>query len=421
MTEIPPLRDDVFAAVGALAERPGIRAALAQAERETGRAVDEQIELCEIEAPTFAEERRAARFAEMLRAHGLKDVVIDPIGNVVGRRPGRRPGGPVLALGAHLDSVFPAGTDVRVRREGNVLRAPGIGDNCSGLRALLQVLRMYEDNGIETEGDILFVGTVGEEGNGDIRGSKALFDGSRRIDGFIAVDSTDVGRVLKGATGSYRWRFAVDGRGGHSYAEFGRCPSAVHAVCRAGARIADLQVPADPKTTFTIGTVSGGTSVNTIAAHCEVEVDMRSVSEEALLALEAAVMRAFEEAVEEENRRWHVTDERLNLRLTKTPIGRRPAGMRPWDCPVLQVSRAAQKCLGIELTQYACASTDANAPMSLGVPSTCLCSGGRGIGAHSLEERFEIVDVHLGPQLVFLASAALSGALGAEPLLPVRG
>ena len=191
MAGIPPLNSEVLSAVEKLAAKPEVRAAFAEAERDVDRAMREQIELCEIEAPTFHEENRAKRVAELMRTYGLKDVVIDPIGNVVGRRPGRG-NGPVLALGAHMDSVFPAGTDVKVRQEGRIYHAPGIGDNCSGLRALLQILRMYEDNHIETEGDLLFVGTVGEEGNGDIRGSKALFDGSRHIDGFVAIDSTDV-------------------------------------------------------------------------------------------------------------------------------------------------------------------------------------------------------------------------------------
>lgn len=417
---LPPIDEAVARAVDSLMKQRAVSDALEQARREVDRAMNEQVALCEIEAPTFMEEKRAASLAERMKAYGLSDVVIDPIGNVVGRLPGTNPEGPVLALGAHMDSVFALGTDVKVKREGCRFTAPGIGDNCSGLRALLQVLRMFIDNKIPHEGDILFVGTVGEEGNGDIRGSKALFDGSRRIDGFIAIDSTDVGRVLRGATGSHRWRFAVDGTGGHSYAEFGRCPSAVHAVCRAGFRIANMRVPADPKTTYTIGTIKGGSTVNTIAAHCEVEVDMRSVSNEELLKLEAAVISAFEEAVEEENAFWNITDDALKLKLTKTQIGNRPAGMRPDSCPVLQTSRAAQKALGIELTKYMCSSTDANAPMSLGIPATCLCSGGRGVNAHSKTEYFEMIDTHLGPQLVFLAAAALSGACCQKPLLPVR-
>ena len=416
---VPQLEPKMLERVAALRGLPAVEAAFEVCAEEVERAMAEQIRISETESPTFAEKVRGELIMELLREYGLTDVVMDESGNVVGRRPGTG-AGPVLAIAAHLDTVFPAGTDLKVTKDGALYRGPGIGDNASGLRSMLQVLRALNRAQIATTGDILFVGTVGEEGNGDIRGSKALFDGSRHIDGFIAIDSTDVGRILKGATGSHRWRICVDGTGGHSYADFGHVPSAIHAICRAGAKIADFKVPEDPKTTFTIGTIKGGTTVNSIAAHCEVEVDMRSVNNEALLQLEAAVLKAFDEAVDEENRCWNVVDEALKLKLTRTQIGNRPAGMRPDDCPVLQVSRAAQKCLGIELSKYICSSTDANAPMSLNIPSTCLCSGGRGMHAHSLTEYFEMVDTHLGPQLVFLASAALVGALGEKPVLPIR-
>lgn len=396
-----------FAALGADAR---VKEALELARQEVDRAMDEQIELCEIEAPTCEEERRAQRLIELMRRYGLTQIERDDVGNVIGRRPGKNPEAPVLALAAHMDSVFPAGTDVKVRREGNVFHAPGIGDNCSGLRALLQILRMFEHVGLVTEGDILFVGTVGEEGKGDIRGSKALCDGSRRIDGFVAIDSTDVGRILRGATGSHRWRFTVKGPGGHSYAEFERCPSAIHAICRAGAKMADIRVPADPKTTYTIGTIQGGTSVNTIAAQASVDVDMRSVSNDELLKLEAQVMKAFEDAVEAENAFRNTTDPAMRLTLEKTPIGNRPAGWRPDDCPVLQSARAAQSALGIPLKAYTCASTDANAPMSKGIPATCLSSGGKGVAAHTIHEHFVMENTHLGPQLIFLTALALAGS-----------
>ena len=201
---------------------------------------------------------------------------------------------------------------------------------------------------------------------------------------------------------------------------FGKNPSAIHAVCIAGARVAHIKVPESPKTTFTIGTISGGTTVNAIAAHCEVQVDMRSVDNKELVKLESTILKAFEDAVEEENAIWGVTDDALKLKLTKTQIGMRPAGVRPDTCPVLQCSRAAQEALGIELTRYDMASTDANAPMSHDIPATCLGSGGKDVGEHSLKEYFEAVDTHLGPQLVFLAAAALVGIDGNAPILTVR-
>ena len=382
---LPPLEKNVQDTFATLKASDTVKKALDLALAEVDRGLKEQVELCEIPAPTFDEGKRAAALVERLKAYGLKDVTIDEIGNVIGRRPGKG-NGPVLVLASHMDTVFPADTDVTVKIEGTRYTAPGIGDNCSGLRALLQVLRCFNTLNIQTEGDIWFVGTVGEEGNGDIRGSKYLC-AHYPIDGFIAVDGTDINRVLKGATGSHRWLLSVDGPGGHSFLRFGKNPSAIHAVCIAGARVAHIKVPETPKTTFT---------------------------------LESTILKAFEDAVEEENAIWGVTDDALKLKLTKTQIGMRPAGVRPDTCPVLQCSRAAQEALGIELTRYDMASTDANAPMSHDIPATCLGSGGKDVGEHSLKEYFEAVDTHLGPQLVFLATAALVGIDGNAPILTVR-
>lgn len=415
---IAPLDEKTFERVKALLENPKIAAALALAKDEAAGAMREQMEICGIPAPTFEESARAAEILRRMKAYGVDSVEIDEIGNVVARRPGTDPEGPELAIGAHMDTVFPAGTDVTVRREGNRYFAPGIGDNCAGLRALLQVVRCFR--GIETKGTIWFVGTVGEEGNGDIRGSK-FFNAHHKLDGFLAVDNTDVGRILRGAVGSHRWRMCFDGPGGHSHGAFGQVPSAIHALCIAGAKVAHLKVPKDPKTTFTIGTFKGGTSVNTIAAHAECDVDMRSLDNAELLKLEAEVLRIFDEAVEEENAIWGIADEAKKLRLTKTLIGDRPAGIRPDDCPVLQTARSAQKLLGIALTNYGCSSTDANAPVSRGVPATCLSAGGVQKLTHTVKEYFDDVDSFLGPQLIFLTASALVGAEGHEPLLPKRG
>ena len=364
MTNHPPILEQYTNTIAALLKNNQVEKALGCIQDQTELAMQEQVDLCEISAPTFQEEKRA-------------------------------------------DEVL---------REGNVYWAPGIGDNCSGLRALLQVLRALNEANIETDEDILFVGTVGEEGNGDIRGSKFLC-ANTKLDAFIAVDSTDVGRVLRGAVGSHRWRIAVDGPGGHSFAEFGKTPSAIHAVCRAGAEIAKIEVPEDPKTTFTIGTIKGGTTVNTIAAHCEVDVDIRSTDNTELKKVEDAVLAAFEKAVKEENARWPNALPETHLKVTTTQIGNRPAGLRPHDCPVLQSARAAQKALGIELTNYGLSSTDANAAMSLNIPSTCLCSGGKGIGAHTLKEHFVFEKTELGPKLILLTSLALAGTSDTKPLL----
>lgn len=418
MSDIPELNQGVMDAVLALKAMPEVQAGLNLCLEQEPHAMDEQVEICEIPAPTFKEEVRGRYIASLMEKYGLEDVHLDEVGNCIGLLKGTA-GGPVIAMGAHMDTVFPEGTPVKVTREGDIYRAPGIGDNCSGVRALLQTIRCFTETGVRPMGDIYFVATVGEEGNGDIRGSK-WFNSHHHVDGFIACDNTDVGRILWAAIGSHRWRLSIDGKGGHSYGDFGRTPSAIHAMCRAGARIADIRPDQDPKTTYTIGTIKGGTSVNTIAPHCEVDVDIRSLDNNELLKLEARILDIFEKAVEEENAMWPVTDEKKLLKLTMTQIGDRPAGRRPHDCPVVQASRAAQKALGIELTNYGASSTDANFPVSLGIPATCLSAGGVQINCHTVDEYFIRKDIHFGPQMIFLTLLALSGYKEVASLLPRR-
>ncbi len=407
---------DVKAHLEALAQEPAVQKALGICADEVDRALKEQIAISEVESPTFAEGNRAKVFAQLLKDYGLTDVVIDPSGNVVGRRPGTG-NGPTVAVAAHLDTVFPAGTDVKVRQEGNVLYGPGIGDNASGLRSVLQVLRALEGAGVQTQGDLLLVGTVGEEGNGDIKGAKALFDGSRQIDGFVALDMANVYTVQNGATGAHRWRLAIEGEGGHSYIDFGRVPSAIHAMCRAGAEVADITVPKDPKTTFTIGTIKGGTTVNTIAARCEVDVDLRSVDLPTLEALEAKVLGIFEAAVAAENARWPDAPASLHLKLVKTQIGNRPAGMRPDDCPAVQSALGAMAVMGLEVKRLGPSSTDCNKPMSMNIPAVCLGTGGESHNEHSLKEFFVADHIERGPQLAILTLLGLVGTETSAPLL----
>lgn len=407
----PELMDSMKATVSTLMANERVQRALKICEEQAEQALAEQIHISEIESPTFAEKVRGEEIIRLMKKYGLTDVVMDESGNVVGRRPGTG-NGPVLAIAAHLDTVFPAGTDLKVRVEGDKLYGPGIGDNASGLRSMLQTLRALQEAGVETEGDILFVGTVGEEGNGDIRGSKALFDGSRKIDGFMALDMADVHTIQNGATGAHRWRLAIEGEGGHSYIDYGRVPSAIHAMCRAGAAIADLDLPEDPKTTYTIGTIKGGTTVNTIAARCEVDVDMRSVDLPTLEALEKHILGAFEKAVADENAHWPKADAEHQLKLVKTQIGNRPAGMRPADCPAVQAAIGAHEALGLEIKRFGPSSTDANKPMSMNIPSVCIGTGGQTHAEHSLKEYFVNDKIWLGPQAAILSSLAMVGLKG---------
>lgn len=416
--DFPPLDTSILSAVETLKQNPKVLEGLQLALDETDFAMQEQIEICEVPSPTFEESVRAEEIARRMRKYGLTDVCIDEIGNVIGKLLGCG-SGPTIAFGAHIDTVFPAGTEIKVRQEGNIYYAPGIGDNSSGVRALLQTIRCFTRTGIQPKGDIYFVGTVGEEGNGDTRGSK-FFNAHNHVDAFIAVDNTDVGRILYSAIGSHRWRISFDGKGGHSFANFGTTPSAIHAMCIAGAKVAKLKTPQESRTTFTIGMIKGGTSVNTIAPHCEVDIDMRSLDNQDLLDIEARILKCFDEAVEEENRYWDVDEDIKLLKITKTQIGDRPAGQLSHDCPLLQVARSAQKALGIELTKYTFSSTDANYPVSQGIPATCLSAGGQQVNNHTMNEYFVKEDIHLGPQLIFLTALALSGMDDFDPLLPIR-
>lgn len=414
--EIPSINESVLQAMKVLATDPKIQKGLQIAKDQASFAMQEQVELCEIASPTFEEATRAKEIARRMEQYGLTDVSIDEIGNVVGVRKGTG-NGPVLVIDAHMDTVFPMGTDVKVRREGDTFYAPGIGDNTSGCRALLQLIRCFNEADIKTEGDILFVGTVGEEGNGDIRGAKFIVKGDRQVDGYIAIDSFSEGVVVNGGVGCHRWRVSIDGKGGHSFMDFSQIPSAIHAMCHAGHLIDHLVPPSEPYTTFNIGTIKGGTSVNTIAPHCEVDIDIRSISNDELLKLEAQIFEVLDAGVEEENKRWGITDPEKMLTLTKTQIGDRPAGSRDGGCPVIQCALSAQKVLGIELTQYGPSATDANAPISKNIPAACLGSGGLSEKFHTLDEYFVDRDSYKGPQLVFLAACMLVGVEGQKALL----
>jgi tripeptide aminopeptidase len=265
---------EASAVIGALKADPAIARALDHVRNNEPQTIDEQVRLCEIPAPPFKETARAQAYRRAFAEQGLRNVRIDAVGNVIGERPGRSTR-PNVVLSAHLDTVFPEGTNVRTSRSGSVIKGPGIGDDCRGLAVVLAVVRALNEHRIETPGTLTFVGTVGEEGLGDLRGVKHLFDEEMkgRVDAFISVDGAGHG-ITYGAVGSRRYRVTIKGPGGHSYADFGLANPA-HALGRAIARIGDFQVSADPKTTFNVGRIGGGTSVNSIPFEAWMEVDMR--------------------------------------------------------------------------------------------------------------------------------------------------
>ena len=387
-------------------EAPAVRQALAYLQKVEPETIAEQIRICEIPAPPFKEQARIDYIKRRFTELGLQNVRVDSIGNVIGEYRGDS-GKPTLALSAHLDTVFPEGTEIKVVRDGSVLRAPGISDDARGLAVILAVARALQHTKIKTQGDILFVATVGEEGLGNLRGVRHLFQRSLkdRITDFISVDGVGLGAISI-PVGSNRYRVTFHGAGGHSYNDFG-IPNPLHALGRAIAGIADFQVPAHPKATFSVGRVGGGTSVNSIAYTAWMEVDLRSEDAAELAKLDAAFHRAVFSSLREENGRWR-SDDTLTVEIES--LGERPLGRLPDDAEILQAVRRADQALGIE-TRYHSGSTDSNLPISLGIPALTLCGGGSGSHKHSLQETFDTRDSHLGTQRALLTVLEIVGVV----------
>jgi len=379
-----------------------IKAALDSIRTAEPKTIEDQIRICQVEAPPFKEAKRAELYAQLFREAGLQNVRIDREGNVLGEHPGRQPK-PHVVFSAHLDTVFPEGTNVTVKRDGVVLRAPGIGDDCRGLAVLLAVARAMNQARVETPGTITFVGTVGEEGLGDLRGVKFLFkEGLKgRIDRFVSIDGTGLG-VTHVAVGSLRYKVTFKGPGGHSFGAFGMV-NPIHALGRAMASVADFQVPTQPKTTFNVGRIGGGTSVNAIPYEAWAEVDMRSSDPASLQSVDANFHKAIDNAVRDENARWG----RRDLTADKQLVGNRPAGRTLADAPIVVSAVSVTKALGFtgELGE---GSTDSNIPMSLSIPAVTIGGGGRGTGAHALDEAFDTTDSWKGTQRAFLFAIALA-------------
>jgi acetylornithine deacetylase/succinyl-diaminopimelate desuccinylase-like protein len=367
------------------------------------QTIDTQVTLCEIPAPPFGESRRAAAVRALFEAAGLTRVRIDRAGNVLGERAGRAPS-PSVVLSAHLDTVFPQGTDVRVRRSGTTLRGPGITDDCRGLAVLIAVARALKATGAETAGSLTFVATVGEEGLGNLRGVRHLFESELRgkVDRFLSLDGAGMAIVSRGV-GSRRYRITFSGAGGHSYGSFG-IANPIHTLGRAINAIAGMSVPAGAKATFNVGRIGGGTSINAIASEAWMEVDLRSSSAELLAKLEAQMRTAVANAVASENRRWGGRDP---VSAAIQTVGERPGGATDDRDPLVRSAQGVSAALGASMTLSE-SSTDANIPMSLGIPAITIGAGGEGGGEHSLEEIFKTEGSALGSERALLIALAAS-------------
>ena len=393
-----------------LAEHPLIVNAFRFIEEYDEQTVQNQIHLNEIPAPPFMEEKRADRYAEMFREYGLTDVSIDEEGNVIGKRAGTE-GSRTIVISAHLDTVFPPETDVTVEVRSDTLFAPGIVDDARGLTTLLTILKTMEELGIRTRDTIWFVGTVGEEGLGDLRGVKHLFrEDGPQIDAFISIDGSNDTRIVNQALGSHRYRVTFKGPGGHSWGAFGRANPA-HAIGRMIYHFEEVATPfvADgPRTSFNVGRMGGGTSVNSIPFENWVEIDMRSVDQERLFQIDEILQDAIQKALSEAN---EIRTRGRELTVDADMIGDRPSGKIDPDNEFIQRAKAATKVFGNEYSLQR-SSTDSNVPISLGIPSMTLGGGGTSGNAHSLDEWWYNKDGHKGIQralLILIAEAGLEG------------
>ena len=407
----PALRVDAAAAsrITALRGRNDVMAAFSDFKTMNDKNIERLIEMTEIPAPPFGEELRAADFAKRLRALGLDDVSLDGVGNVIARRKGTD-GSRTVAVVAHIDTVFPIETDVTVRREGNVFYAPGIGDNSQGMVAMMSLIEVMETHDIQTRDDILFIGSIGEEGLGDLRGVRHLFiDGSPKIDSFIAIDGGGLERLVVDAVGSNRYRVTFSGPGGHSYGAFGRAhphQALAEAIIRftdAATAITQLD---GAKATFSVGRIGGGTSINSIPFTSWMEVDMRSTDPEKLAQLDAVFQTAMAEALEVENARRASNDA---LTVDVKSVGQRPAGESDRGTSLVSNAVAALIAEGYAPSLHA-SSTDSNIPISLGIPSITMGRGGVSRNAHAPNESWENKDPHLAYEILLLTLLAEAGA-----------
>lgn len=402
-----PLKSTYEKDIKSLAKRKKVKQAFQTIIDLDPRTQEELIMLTEIPAPPFKEEKRAAKFAEMLKESGVDSLWIDEVGNVIGLRKGTV-GDKIVALDAHIDTVFPEGTDVSVQKRGDTLVAPGIGDDTVGLMVVLTVLRALEMNQIETEADVLFVGTVGEEGLGDLRGVKHLFrEDGPGIDSWIAIDGGSISRIANGALGSHRYRVTFQGPGGHSWGAFGLV-NPHHALGKAiyhFTKDADSLSRTPEKVSFNIGRIGGGTSINAIPFESWMEVDMRSAVPEQLVKMDSIFQKSIRKALAEENQ---VKREGPDLQVDVDMVGKRPSGQIPSDNSLVQRAMATAAFFG-ETPVLNTGSTDSNIPISKGIPAVTIGRGGKGGGAHSLEEWWINEDGHKAIQRALLLLVSEAG------------
>lgn len=393
--------------IAELLDTPSVQAAFGFFDSHADSITEEHIRICSIPASPFCERERADYLNQRLQEIGLVDNQIDEVGNCIALRKGSSLS-PLLVVSAHLDTVFPVGTDFTVRRTAGKLLAPGISDDGSGLAALIALARALEKFQLETEGSLLFVGTVGEEGAGNLRGVRFLFNKGQwanRIDAFLSFDGGGIDRITNSALGSRRYHVCLRGTGGHSWADFG-VSNPIHVLGSAIAKLTSYPVPSQPRTTFNVGRIEGGSSVNAIPSEATMEVDLRSASEDELLRLDAFFRRAVREAAALENGARRKNAQPLELKLEL--IGERPSGETPRDSPIVKLAEEATRVLGFK-SRLEQASTDSNVPISMGIPAITLGAGGLSGNSHTLDEWYDPRGREAGLKRALLVALGLVG------------
>ena len=419
-----PTAPAITQAYAKLLAAPAMQKLLADVKADDARTLAELRTITEIEAPPFKEKTRADYMLARFKALGLSDATMDGEGNVIGLRKGSGDSGksgPLLLVSAHLDTVFPSGTDVKVKEKDGRLYAPGIADDTRGLAVLLSWIKALNENKLQTTGDLLFVANVGEEGLGDLRGMKRIFRDRPGIDAMVGIEPSPMNAITTIGTASHRYEVHFTGPGGHSFEAFGTA-SAIHAMGRAIAKIGELRTSAEPKTTFTVGTVTGGTSVNTIAGDAKMQVDMRSNDMASLLDLEKRLLATLSVAVTEENTRWSADKPATMVSVTTKLIGDRPGGQTAPSQRIVQAAVATMTAFGVKgAPLLSGSSTDANVPMSLGIPAIIVGGGGESSGWHTRDEWYDPRDAWQGAQQSLTTVLGLVGVPGViEPILEKR-
>jgi tripeptide aminopeptidase len=387
-----------------LAETSSVSRALVWIEKNSDWITEQQIRITEIPAPEFEEARRGEYLKQLFEANGLR-VRVDKVGNVIGERAGSDPNSVVL-LAAHLDTVFAAGTDVKVKRDGSRLTAPGIADNSAGLASLVGLARALHESQIHTKSTIVLAGDVGEEGEGNLRGIRALVEAYRpKLTAVIAVDGASTEHITTQGIASHRFEVVITGPGGHSWSDFG-APNPITAIARGIVKFSSVPVPDDPRSSYNFGTIEGGTSVNSIPSRAAVKVDLRSEQEAEVGKMERSLRESMHTGLRDELAAANESSDALQIIFRS--LGARPAGKISDNAPLVDAIRSVDRFLG-NRSRLERSSTDANIPLSLGIPAVSLGGGGKGGGSHTLAEWYDSSGRDLGLKRLFLATLTLAG------------